>query len=223
MPRGSGAGGSSPPSEVAAPELGVLARVPEDALELLRAHLPHGPGRHAHDQPSGRDDLARGHERSRADLGTLLDDGAVQHDGADTDAAVIHDRARVHDRAVADRHVVADDARVLRRNVEDRVVLDVRVLPEPHVVILVAAEHRERPDAGAGVDRHVTDDGRLRIDVRVGMDAWREALDLADHGAPPRNARTSSTTRSGASRIMKWPTPRSEEHTSELQSLTNLV
>src|SRR2546427_6859766 len=53
------------------------------------------------------------------------------------------------------------------------------------------------------------------------MDAWREALDLADHGAPPRNARTSSTTRSGASRIMKWP--RSEEHTSELQSQSNLV
>src|SRR5207245_2258945 len=158
-------------------------------------------------EPPGPHDLSRRHERSRADLGAFLDDGAVQHDGADADAAVVHDGARVDDGAVADRHVVADDARVLGRDVEDRVVLDVRVLSEPHVVVLVSAQHREGPDAGARVDRHVADDGRLGVDVRVGMDARLVSRNLPDHRAPWRKARTSSTTRSGASRIMKWPTP----------------
>src|SRR5207302_4640629 len=132
---------------VAAPEIDVFAGVASDILQLLGAHLPHGLGGHAHHEPPRGDHLARRHERARADLGALFHDGAVQDDGADADAHVGHDRTGVHDRAVADRDVIADDARIARRDVQDGGVLDVRIPPEPDVVVLVAAQHRAGPDA----------------------------------------------------------------------------
>src|SRR3989441_4096376 len=172
-------GGSAP--VVAVPELDVVAGVFQDVFQLGGVHLPHGLGRHAHDEPAGGHDLPGRHQRARTDLRPFLDHRAIEDDGADADAHVVHDPAGVDDRAEADRDVVADDARELQRHVQHRTVLDVRVPSEGHVVVLVAPQHGEGPDGRAGRDRHVADHGRLRVDVRVGIDAWPASRKLADH------------------------------------------
>src|SRR6266705_3590746 len=97
------------------------------------------------------------HQRPGAHLSALLHDRAVQDDGADADAHVVHDPTGVYDGAMADRDVVADDARKLRRHVEHGIVRHVRVAAERHVVVLVAPQDGEGPDRGAGPDRHVAD------------------------------------------------------------------
>src|SRR3989304_6922215 len=76
----------APRAVVRAPERLVLARVPEDVLQFLRAHPAHRPGRHAHDERAGGDDLAGGHEGAGAHLGAHLDHGAARAAGADAHA-----------------------------------------------------------------------------------------------------------------------------------------
>src|SRR5207244_13593958 len=121
--------------------------------ELVGAQPAHRLGRHSHHEPTGRHDLARRHQRAGADLSTFLDEGAVEDHGPDANAGVVLHRAGVNDGAVADLHTGAHDARMLRRDVEHRAVLYVRVAPEPHVIIIVAAMHGHlshaciRPDA----------------------------------------------------------------------------
>jgi hypothetical protein len=77
------------------PELEVVARVFQDVLVLGGVHLADRRGRHAHDEPAGRNDLAGRDQRAGAHLGALLDDRAVEDDGADADAPVVHDAAGV--------------------------------------------------------------------------------------------------------------------------------
>ena len=176
--------GSAPRSTaavVAVPQLEILARVAFDVLQLVGAHLANGLGGDAHHQPSGRHDLPGRHERARADLGTLLDDRAREHDGADADAHVVHDRARVDHGAMADGHAGAHDAGELGSDVQDRAVLRVGIPAELDVVVLVAPQDRERPHAGALLDDDVPDHLGRRIDVRVGGDAGSAAGDLPDH------------------------------------------
>src|SRR5688500_11392365 len=57
---------------VAPPEVEVVLRVAENIGPLVGAHLPHGLGGHAHDEPTRLHDPARRHEGARADLGTFL-------------------------------------------------------------------------------------------------------------------------------------------------------
>src|SRR5262249_32269632 len=97
---------------------------------------------------------------------------------------VLHGPCR-HAGAVAGRHASAHDARMLRRDVEDGAVLHVRVATEPHVVVLVAAQHGHGPHARARFDRHVADDlGRL-VHERRRIDARRAAGNAADHATSP--------------------------------------
>ena len=163
------------------PELEVFDGVPADVLELLFAHLPDRLGGHAHDQPAGGHDLALRDHGARADLRAFFDDGAGQHHGADADADVVHDGAGVDHAAVADGDVGAHDAGELRGDVEHGVVLDVGVAPERDVVVLVAAEHGQRPDAGALLDGDVADDLGGGIDPGARVDARGAAGDAADH------------------------------------------
>src|SRR5439155_12330681 len=102
---------------------------------------------------------------------------------ADADAHVVHDGAGVDDAAMADGDARSDDARELGRDVEHRVVLDIGVPAERDVVVLVAPEHAEGPDARSLLDRHVADDLRRRVDVRALVDARLPPGHLADHGA----------------------------------------
>ena len=59
--------GRPPPARVApvvaVPEREVVDGVPPDVLDLVVAHLAHGLGRHAHDEPARRHHLALRHER----------------------------------------------------------------------------------------------------------------------------------------------------------------
>ena len=182
-PAAPSATGSRGAARSPAPEGDVRRRVAPDLLELLGGHLADRLGRDPHHQPPRRHDLARRHQGARADLGALLDHRAVQHDGADADPRVVLDGAGVDDGAVADRHAGAHDAREPGRDVEDRAVLDVRVPPEAHVVVLVAAEHGAGPDARALLDGHVADHLGRGIDPGVGVDARLPPRHLADHRA----------------------------------------
>src|SRR5688572_4235027 len=67
--------------------------------------------------------------------------------------------------------------------VQDRVVLDVGVATDLHVIVLVAAHDGEGPDRRALVDLHVADHLRRDVDVGARMDARRAARDRADHRA----------------------------------------
>src|SRR5262249_12124772 len=137
---------------IALPEVEILDGVALDVLDLLRPHLPHGLGRHAHHEPARRHDFALRHERAGRDLRAVLGDGARQHDGTDADANVVADPAGVHHAAMTDGDAIADDAWKLGRHVEHRVVLHIRVPADVHVVVLIAAHHGERPDRGALLD-----------------------------------------------------------------------
>src|SRR5262249_38872884 len=170
---------------VAVPQLDVVARVPLDVLELVRAHPAHGLGRHAHDQPACRHHLARRHQRAGADLSAFLDDGAIEHHGSDADTSVVLHGAGVNDGAVADRHAGAHDARMFRRDMEDGAVLHVGVPTETHEVVLVTAQHGHGPHAGARFDRHVADDLGGLVHERRRIDPRRAAGNAADHATSP--------------------------------------
>src|SRR5262245_49502041 len=179
---------ASPPSASArtatvatVPEVQVVLGVPADVLELRLVHLPDRLRGHAHHEPACRHHLALWHESAGADLGAFLHHGAREHHGADADTDIVHDPAGVDDAAVPDRDVGAHDAGELGRDVEHGVVLYVRVPAEGDVVVLIAAEHGERPHAGAFLDGDVADDLGGGIDPRAGMHARSAAGNAPDH------------------------------------------
>src|SRR5205823_4946461 len=185
---------------VALPQLQVLDRVALDVRDLLRAHLADRLRRHAHHQPAGGHELTRRHQGAGADLRTVLDDGARQHDGADADAHVVADAAGVDDAPVADGDAVADDARQIGRDVEHRVVLHVGVAPDVDVIVLVTAHDRARPDRRALLDDDVADHLRGGIDPRAWMDPRRAAGHGPDHrrGSAATGSRAALTARLSA-------------------------
>jgi hypothetical protein len=78
-------------------------------------------------------------------------------------------------REVADRAIVAHDRREPFSVVEHRAVLDRRAITDLNAGP-IAPQHRARPDGGFGTDRDTTDDDRLRVHERRGVD---DRLDVA--------------------------------------------
>src|SRR5215470_1733256 len=167
---------------VTVPEVEIVLGVAEDVLQLRFVHLPDGLGGHAHDEPACRYHLALRYQRPRPDLRAFLHHGAGEDDCPDADADVIHDGAGVNDAAMPDGDVGSHDAWEFRRDVEDRVVLDVGVAAKGDVVVLVSAEHGERPHARSLLDGDVADDLSGRINPRAGMHARGPTGDAPDHG-----------------------------------------
>src|SRR6185436_19515852 len=151
---------------VAVPEIDVFDGVEADVGDLLVRHLAHGLGGHAHDQPARGHHLALRHHRAGADLGILLHHRPGEHHRPDADAHVVHDGAGMHHAAMPDGHAGPHDAGELGRDVEHGVVLDIGVAAQAHVVVLIAAQDAEGPDAGALLDGHIAD--HLRRDVHEG-------------------------------------------------------
>ena len=86
---------------------------------------------------------------------------------------------------MADDAVVTDDRRRRLSGVDDRAVLDRRPGTDPDFAV-VAAQHRVRPDARVGTDRHVADDARLRVHERVRMNLRLDVTERIDrHAATP--------------------------------------
>src|SRR5262249_22939760 len=102
-------------------------------------------------------------------------------DWSDADAGVIHDGAGVNNAAMPDGDVGSHDAREFRGDVEDRVVLDVGVAARGDVVVLVSAEHGERPHARSLLDGDVADDLSGRNHPRAGLHAPGSAGSAPDH------------------------------------------
>ena len=88
--------------------------------------------------------------------------------------------------------VLADDARLLGRDVHDRVVLHVGVAANADVLAFVAAHDREGPDARPLGQLHVADDERGGIDPRAGMDPRLVAGYRADRHATTLAARNAA-------------------------------
>src|SRR3990172_9182035 len=154
-------------------------------VALLEIDVRHVPVREARalrlveraDDPGGdpeRETAGRAHRplcdpRARADEAAAPDDGAVQHDGADADEAVVLDARAVHDGAVPDRHPRADDAREAHVAVDHGPVLHVRVVADRDGVH-VAAHDRAGPDARARAERDGAEDDRGFVDEGGGAD-----------------------------------------------------
>lgn len=95
----------------------------------------------------------------RPDQALLTDHRPVQHRRSHPNQAFIPDRAGVHVRRMPDRDPVADEARKVIREVQDRVVLDVRMMSDLDPVD-VAPQHRPIPDAAVVPERHITHNHR---------------------------------------------------------------
>jgi hypothetical protein len=98
---------------------------------------------------------------------------------------------------MSDGHPFTDDAGELGRDVEHRVVLDIGVPAQPDVVVLIAPEHAEGPDARPLLDGDIPDDLGRRVHVGAGMDARAASRDDPHHGTATASfgvrARTAGT------------------------------
>jgi hypothetical protein len=103
---------------------------------------------------SGRteDERARGNFRSQSDEGVSADNGTcahfniVENDGAHPDKDLIVDLAWVDDGAVTDRNQFAHCCRIIRVEVDDGIVLNVRARPD-YDTVDVAAQYGAVPNA----------------------------------------------------------------------------
>ena len=111
---------------------------------------------------------ARREHRARAKAASL------EHGRAHADQRALLDHASLELSRVTDARVLLDQGRQALGAVNDHVVLDVGALAHLDGR-LIAAQHRAKPDAGAGRDLHVADQDGGRCDVGVGMHS----------GAPP--------------------------------------
>src|SRR5690606_3488 len=178
--------------EVVVLEAHVVGGAVEQALHRGIVEHAHRPGRVAQPQLAAAHHLARGHQRTGADVAVVLDHHAVHHRRAHADQGAIADGAGVHDGAVADGDVVADGrgiavharVRAAVADVDDGAVLKVAARADAHVVD-VAADHRAGPHGAVVADLHVADDGGGGIDVDAGAERGPDAAvgtDVDGHG-----------------------------------------
>jgi len=139
-----------------------LPGVDQESPVLVR-HLAADLGRDPRDDDAGgdlhafRDDRAGGDDRAPADPGPG-EDRRVHGDHG-----VIFDRAGVDDGPVTDRHPSADAAGPVRVDMDDRTVLDVRVLADLDLGARhIGAEDAVVPDVGASAENDPADDDRPR-------------------------------------------------------------
>src|SRR5687767_8732235 len=134
-----------------------------------------------HHEAAGRNLRAFGNERACRDHGAFADSRAVEHDGPDTDQAVILDSATVQNDRVSDGDAVADVEREFTVvDMEDGVVLDVAIVTDADGVD-IAAQGSVAPDAGTLADFHIADDLGAGVKISGGSNAGQCAAVGANH------------------------------------------
>ncbi len=104
----------------------------------------------------------------------FANDCSIQNHRAHAHEHFVPHFARMHDGAVADGDPVAKHTGIIIRQVQDRVVLNIRVMADDNAVD-VAAQHRAVPDAGVGAQRHVANDRGGSCNINVLANFWRVA------------------------------------------------
>ena len=94
----------------------------------------------------------------------------------------------MNDGAMANGDVITQDAEEVVRQMQDRVVLDVRVVADGDAVD-VAPQHRVAPDAGIITQGHIAQHHRALGDIDAfakGRLLEQERVELLFHQQPPR-------------------------------------
>ncbi|EVT82979.1 hypothetical protein Z046_31235 [Pseudomonas aeruginosa VRFPA09] len=112
--------------------------------------------------------LALGNQRVGADDAVLADLRPIEDHRVDPYQAVVAHAATMQHGVVADGDALAEGQRIAHVGVHHRAVLDVAVLADMDQLV-VAAQHRAKPDAGAGIQANLADHRCAGRDPAVGM------------------------------------------------------
>jgi mono/diheme cytochrome c family protein len=114
---------------------------------------------------------------------------------------------------MADAHSRAERARRAGVGMEDRTVLDVRLLPDRDEV-LVSADDRARPNGGSGAKGHPPDDRSALVNEGVSPEVWGRTVQDFDH-----NAEGSRTPSGGAVTFPVNQTTRNQPEASTVRTI----
>ena len=140
-------------------------------------------GRRAQYQGAGRNASAGGDQGACADERLLADHCAVKDDRTHANQYLVANRAGVNDGTMTNGNIMAHDTEAVVRQVQDGVVLDVRVVADDDA-IEVTTEHGVAPDAGVMPERHVAQHHHTPGDINAFAKGWfleQEPVELPFH------------------------------------------
>lgn len=132
--------------------------------------------RNSRNKRSGTNDHLLRDNRARRDENLIGDRRAGENHRAHPDEYPAAERRPVHDRTVANRDIIANRTRRIGIDVNNRAILDIRSLADPHT-IAVGADDDIEPNAAAGTNLDVADDHRTWRNKYIIRDYRRFALE----------------------------------------------